>query len=739
MISKLFLPASGCSDIRVRSGLFYFSLFQTCWKIVGAAVLALFIFTSSLLAQHATPSVLKEKINQLEKQPDYLEDTAYLNTLNQLAFDYADNYPDSAIMLLKGQAERCKKLGFIKGEIIALKILGNAWQTKGDFEKSISYYQQSYRLAKEKQYLELLPGIQNNIGLIYLNKGDFTLALREFYEALQTAEAGNDRFVVGRVLNNIANVHFFQNKWEEAKSDYRKMLAIAESMSDTAGIIMAYNNIGEINLEQDSALAALKHLQVASHLARLANDPEMTVASAKTLGYVYLKLDSLSTATSYFDTAVLLSKQQGNKLATTKALIGLAKVKNKANMLQPALADALEALQLAQGMGHTQLLRDANEIAATVYEHMGDNGKALMYYKQFKTYSDSIRSVESERAALTYKADYELAKKDLEFQRKELQQRWLMYSFFAALVVISIIAWMINRNRNKLNQANKILHQKNAAIELEKQNAEHTLVKLKETQSQLIQSEKMASLGELTAGIAHEIQNPLNFINNFSEVNHELIQELLNEKGKTKEERNEEAEEELLADITMNFEKIMHHGKRADSIVKGMLQHSRQAKGTREPTDINALCNEYMRLSYHGLRAKDKSFNADYTMQLDEHIGSINVVPQDFGRVLLNLFHNAFYAVNEKKKSSPNGYEPKVCVTTKKLNDKTEIIVEDNGNGIPPNIIDKIFQPFFSTKPTGQGTGLGLSLTYDIITKEHNGTIKAESKEGEGTRFIITI
>jgi signal transduction histidine kinase len=277
---------------------------------------------------------------------------------------------------------------------------------------------------------------------------------------------------------------------------------------------------------------------------------------------------------------------------------------------------------------------------------------------------------------------------------------------------------------------------------LEKQVTERTselnqsLTHLKQTQSQLIQSEKMASLGELTAGIAHEIQNPLNFVNNFSEVNKELLEELNTERIKPKAERDEQLESEILNDLKENEEKINHHGKRADAIVKGMLQHSRQSSGKKEPTDINKLADEYLRLSYHGLRAKDKSFNATIETDFDNSIGKINIIPQDIGRVLLNLFNNAFYAVNEQKNKNLISYEPKVFARTQKCDGKIEITVRDNGNGIPQKILDKIFQPFFTTKPTGQGTGLGLSLSYDII-KVHGGEIKVESKDGEGSEFII--
>jgi signal transduction histidine kinase len=258
----------------------------------------------------------------------------------------------------------------------------------------------------------------------------------------------------------------------------------------------------------------------------------------------------------------------------------------------------------------------------------------------------------------------------------------------------------------------------------------------------------MASLGELTAGIAHEIQNPLNFVNNFSEVSKELIVEMNEELEDSSRqyaagsmqsgEEKLKIAEEIAGDIKQNLEKINHHGKRAADIVKGMLQHSRTSSGQKEPTDINALCDEYLRLAYHGLKAKDKSFNADFKSKFDPNLPKINIIPQDIGRVLLNLINNAFYAVNERSKKGEEGYKSTVSVSTAKVDDKLEIKVADNGNGIPESITDKIFQPFFTTKPTGQGTGLGLSLSYDIV-KAHGGELKVETKEGEGTTFIILL
>ena len=272
-------------------------------------------------------------------------------------------------------------------------------------------------------------------------------------------------------------------------------------------------------------------------------------------------------------------------------------------------------------------------------------------------------------------------------------------------------------------------------IKAARKKAEEALSALKATQQQLIQQEKMASLGELTAGIAHEIQNPLNFVNNFSAINRELIDELL-QANKQKDQTTVTA---LAADIRANEEKIAHHGQRADSIVKGMLQHARASSGKKGPTDINRIADEYLRLSYQGMRTKDKAFSATVEAHFDTAIGEVHAVPQDIGRVLLNLYNNAFYAVNEKKKQANGTYEPIVSVTTKREKNHVTITIKDNGTGMSQNVVKKIFQPFFTTKPAGEGTGLGLSLSYDIITKGHGGNLTVQSTEGEGAEFVIEL
>ena len=307
---------------------------------------------------------------------------------------------------------------------------------------------------------------------------------------------------------------------------------------------------------------------------------------------------------------------------------------------------------------------------------------------------------------------------------------WQMYLLYL-LAFLGALRFLFKWRESRIEREKNILEKK---VKHRTEQLNKSLEDLKSTQAQLIQSEKMASLGELTAGIAHEIQNPLNFVNNFSEVSTELVDEMNDEIDKG----NLEDAKQIAQDLKQNLIKINHHGKRAGDIVKGMLQHSRSSSGVKELTDINALADEYLRLAFHGLRAKDKTFNATLKTDFDETIGSINIIPQDIGRVILNLITNAFYATNEKQKQNVVGYEPTITISTERENDKIRVSVKDNGNGIPKKIVDKIFQPFFTTKPTGQGTGLGLSLSYDIV-KAHGGELKVETKEGVGSEFIIVL
>ena len=401
--------------------------------------------------------------------------------------------------------------------------------------------------------------------------------------------------------------------------------------------------------------------------------------------------------------------------------------------LDKALSEMNQGLSKAKSAGDINWLRGGYYKLSAIDSMRGNYKGAYENYKLYSLYRDSLEKKEEEKRELQAKMQYEFDKKQAvakaEQEKNEADEkrvRNLQYFTIAGLAALTLVVLLI-----ALIQAKNSKQRKKANILLlsQKEQVESTLSSLRSTQAQLIQSEKMASLGELTAGIAHEIQNPLNFVNNFSEVNNELLEEM-SEENDVKEIRS------IAGDIRENNRKIHFHGKRADNIVKGMLQHAQSSSGVKEPVDLNALAEEYLQLAYHGFRSKDKLFHVKLHTQFDPSVGKINMIAQDIGRVLLNLFNNAFYAVNERKRNSGETFEPSVQLRTKKAGKQVILSVEDNGEGIPDNLKEKIFQPFFTTKPTGQGTGLGLSLAYDIV-KAHGGKLEVQSTEGKGTIFNV--
>src|SRR5688572_6618423 len=437
-------------------------------------------------------------------------------------------------------------------------------------------------------------------------------------------------------------------------------------------------------------------------------------------GSIAAKRNELPLAIEYYRKSIEAAMAGTTFREAATAINAMARVFKKLGQTDSAIFYAKEGLKLGEMLKYRNRILAASDLLAELYAEK-DPKEAIKYYQIASAAKDSLYGVQKVQQLQSATMQEQERQNELEAAQLAYQNKMRQWALLAGGGVFLIIAVILFRNNRQKQKTNKVL--------------ETTLTNLKNTQSQLIQSEKMASLGELTAGIAHEIQNPLNFVNNFSEVSNEMIDEM-----KTELVNNNKEEALAIADdIKQNLEKINHHGKRADGIVKGMLQHSRSSSGQKEPTDINALTDEYLRLAYHGLRAKDNSFNATMKTDFDDSIGNINIIPQDMGRVILNLINNAFYAVDEKKRGAGNSYEPTATVTTKKQNGKIEIKVKDNGNGIPQKVLDKIFQPFFTTKPTGQGTGLGLSLAYDIVTKGHGGELKVETKEGEGSEFIIQL
>ncbi|MBR7209429.1 GHKL domain-containing protein [Microvirga sp. STS02] len=396
--------------------------------------------------------------------------------------------------------------------------------------------------------------------------------------------------------------------------------------------------------------------------------------------------------------------------------------------------------QVVRQLAARRKRRDSSQALSQAYAKEGDYARAYRYFLQYSAYKDSLTMEGTTRrlAALEYKQN--LLKKEAQIQQLNRQRRvreqvarrqqQFVVALVACVALLAGVAFVLIRTNRARQLANHQLRE-------QKETLQHTLTELKATQTQLIQSEKMASLGELTAGIAHEIQNPLNFVNNFSEVSNELVAEL--REYQQQQPRDPELEQELLADVQQNLKKISEHGSRASAIVRGMLEHARTSTGQKESVDLNALTEEYTQLAYHGARAKDQTFEARLTTNLDPRLGRVLAVPQEVSRVLLNVLSNAFYAVQKKQEGHPTGYKPEVSVSTKRTGQQVEIHVRDNGIGVPTSLKQKVFQPFFTTKPAGEGTGLGLSLSYDIITKGYGGTFTLESEEGQFTELTLTL
>jgi signal transduction histidine kinase len=623
------------------------------------------------------------------------EDTGRIMFLYTLAEAYRSAKPDTALIIADQILRRSREIKFIKGEIRALEVISVLHREKGDLPYALETAMKAVRMADENHLpMEQIWG-RNRLGNVYI--------------ALQDNDKG-----------------IFYLK----QSDSLLRLNPNEVYYDVTHLLIAgaFTQQGKID-------SAEQHLKIVTGKSRV--NGEFDIYLWQALGNLEEKKNHFPLALENYMKCIKLSLYEGNMRLASSMYNNVASIYKRTGQTDSAILYAKEGLRYAEMLSYKNRIFTAGKLLAELYEKK-DPAEAIRYYKIAYAANDSIYGPRKvlELQATTIKEQER--KQETEAAAEAYKNKVRQYLLLGGLAIFFFIAIILFRNNNQKKKAFDLLKKQTAATELQKAKAETALAELKATQAQLIQSEKMASLGELTAGIAHEIQNPLNFVNNFSEVNAELIEELKGERLKAEGERNAALEDELLTDISQNLEKINHHGKRADAIVKGMLQHSRNSSGTKEPTNINALVDEYLRLSYHGLRAKDKSFNAEFKTEFYENIGNINVIPQDIGRVLLNLFTNAFYAVAEKKKAHPDNYEPVVTVTTKKDNGKISIIVKDNGMGIPQKVLDKIFQPFFTTKPTGQGTGLGLSMSYDII-KAHGGELKVETKEGEGAAFIIEL
>jgi signal transduction histidine kinase len=739
--------------------------------------LFIFIFGATALTQNAKLDSLDKLISKATT------DTAKINLVNKKIVIIARINIDSAIDLSKKTIAEAKSINYNYGEATARLRLAMNYCMKGTFalaEENLIISKNIYQSLKDSLGL---CNTYSAYGMMYGMQSKYDTSIQYLEKAIAIAERNNFKDNLNTYYGNIAIGHQMQSNFLKALQYQQKALDLAKGKNDISGQAYTSLNMGLTYTSMGDTIRAQQFLLESIRLAKSDNIKNVELYAYSNLASLYSKKREIEKAYEFAIKAARLGKEMGDNGIQAASLSKAAESLGDMKKFADAELLAKQAITIADSSGQTFNIYQANSALGSIlkqqekykeaipfleksvavleetdlyneasgttyntlslcYEKTGNFNKALSFYKTSSEITDSVRSRDNIRKATELNMNYEFGKKQ-EAQRIEqknkdgiTQARQLTLIIVFGLAFLSAIgAFIAYRNKQKAN----------SLLQHQKEEIQSTLTKLKATQTQLIQSEKMASLGELTAGIAHEIQNPLNFINNFSDVNTELIEEM-------KQELKAGNSEEGIAiadDIAENEQKINHHGKRADAIVKGMLQHSRSSTGQKEPTDINKLADEYLRLSYHGFRAKDKFFNVSTQTDFDQRIGKINIIPQDIGRVLLNLFTNAFYAVTEKKKSPhplKGGieYEPVVTVTTRLSSPPAggdggiEIKLRDNGMGIPQKLIDKIYQPFFSTKPTGEGTGLGLSLSYEII-KSHGGELRVETKEGEFAEFIIEL
>ncbi len=614
-------------------------------------------------------------------------DSAKVFLFSNLSFTYSFLQVDSSIAYAQKAVSIAREMKYKAGEAAGMFSYGWALWASGNYDKAIEASLKALNLYKELKNDYKVIATYEELALIYGQAGDYEEALK-----------------YGRLCKNLF----------ESLIVSRKVLGV-----------FPYTTMGSIFSQMNQIDSASFYLAKAYEWEKSEN--YLSGYTLDRLGTLETQKKNYQKALEYFQDVFPWAIQEKNyfDIADTYALI--AGLYHETGNIDSSTWYAKEVLRRPDLSIFRRPVLDALTILAKNYRLIKNNDSALKYLELRIVTNDSLFNKEKARALQNVTFNEQLRQQEIATNRIQFQNKLILYGVITLSAVFLVIGIILYRN-------NKVKHKANVMLQQQKQKVESTLSELKLTQAQLIQSEKMASLGELTAGIAHEIQNPLNFVNNFSEVNAELIDEaeLALDNGKIVEAK------ELLTSVRNNQSRINQHGKRADAIVKGMLEHSRETKGQKEPTDLNPIVEEYLRLSYQGLRARDKSFNATLHTHFDQTIGKMNIVSQDIGRVLLNLYNNAFYAVSEKKKQYDGEYEPTVSVSSKKIGDKVEIRVKDNGNGISPKVRDKIFQPFFTTKPTGQGTGLGLSLSYDIV-KAHGGEIKVETNEREGAEFIIQL
>ncbi|MFI5152504.1 MAG: tetratricopeptide repeat protein [Chitinophagales bacterium] len=722
-------------------------------------LVVLFLFSvMQINGQNRMVDSLSRIVDSLEKLlPAQQEDTNKALTLSRL----------SERLLILSQTKKARenanlaivlsrKLNFKRIEASAYENRGYTYLWEGDTKQAEKDFLTALDMRKEINYKYGIARNYISLSDLYRRTDNPSKELLYLYEALKLYQEMNDIEGIGNTLHYIGNMYRYHGADSDAKFNLQLSLQQFMKIGKKENVEESLMALGELDSKGKNYDSAIKKYSAALELSRQSNPNgfegpfiymllgdayQAQGESAFTSKNKKLALEKFDQALKYYDTAITNSRKKNDDHWKEKEIdfnMKKAKIFVRTNRLPEARAYLEKFIAKSAKYGSRWGLEETYASLSSLDSIEGHFQNALDNYKKYVLYRDSNSNIKSgaqfnlERQSFEYERKEALARdeqtrKDIDTQKTKSRQLSIILLLGGLSLGVFGIAYIQWRNNKRTRKTNLELAQ-------QKLKAEKALTDLQSTQAQLIQSEKMASLGELTAGIAHEIQNPLNFVNNFSEVNAELIEEMKEEIRKGKIEDVNAISET----IRENNVKIGQHGKRAESIVKGMLQHSRSSSGQKEPTDINNLVNEYLNLAYHGFRAKDPGFSITMVKEFDKNLGKINIKRREIGRVLLNLYNNAFYSVIEKNKKECNGYDPTVCVYSRQAGNKVEIEIQDNGKGIPNSLMNKIFQPFFTTKPAGLGTGLGLSLSYDII-KAAGGEIKVESRQDEFAKFTVQL
>ncbi|RZK32070.1 MAG: tetratricopeptide repeat protein [Hymenobacter sp.] len=700
------------------------------------AVLTGVLLSHTLGSQTPAADSLRALLRKTQRQ-----DTIRTQRLQSLAtYLVASDLPQTTKLYTKALG-LSQRLGYLRGEGNALIGLGTAARRQINYPLARRYTQQALAVFKRchgqrglaRTYLQLslideVPGanlvsalrmalkglayaehvgdaettvyLQYTLGDIYMQLGNYADALAMLQVTLTAGRKLGKEPVVAATLNLLGSTQQLLKYLPQAMAYFRQAAQLHRKLGDMKGVATDEINIAELYVQRQEYKQALHHGLEARALIRTQNDAYNLPTSELILARVYLATGQLNSAIALAQHGFILSQD-------TQANAGLA---------------------------------SASEILAQSYAQRQDFTQAYYYQSLWVSYKDSLSGEETQRKTSALRYGYELDKKQSRIavlsKEKQLQHQQLL-GLLAGLGSTVLVLGLLWRNVYLKQRTNRALNTKNDQIAEQRDDLNRTLLELKATQSQLVQSEKIVALAALTAGVAHEIQNPLNFVNNFAEVSVELVSEL--EEEEQRPVRDPALEASLLVDLKQNLRKIHQYGARAGDIVKGMLEHARADAGQRQPIDLNAVAQDYLRLAYHDLQTKHRHQAVARTFDLDPAVGLLALVPQEIGRVLLNLFTNALYAVHQKATQLGPAYAPEVRVSTRRRGTQVELRIRDNGTGIPPAVVEKIYNPFFTTKPAGEGTGLGLWFSYDIITKGYGGTLAVSSQEGEYTEFVVTL